>query len=146
MLRYSLVEWKKVTCASPNYFKRFGIPRHPDDLRKHNCLDHYDNRDGSWAYVLNNQTQSISINGNIRVNSSMDLKNLIVAGLGIAYLPSFVVKKELDSGALKSVLTAYQVPPLSMYAVYPTSRFLSKKTKVFLDFLSGLNMVEDKTK
>lgn len=135
-----LGEWKKITCASAHYLKRFGTPKYPDDLRKHNCIDHYDNVDNCWEYIIDNKIQSIPINGNIRINSSLDLKNIAVSGLGIAYLPSFTVKKELNNGILKNLLTSYQMPSLLMYAVYPSNRFLSKKMSVFLDFLSKLDI------
>lgn len=132
-------EWNKITCASPKYLKNHGIPKKPDDLRKHNCLDHYDNRDHSWKYLINSQHQYIPVNGNIQSNTSMDLKNLALSGLGIVYLPSFTVRDEIASGNLKSILTSYQVEPLNMYAVYPSNRFLSKKTKLFIDFLMTIN-------
>lgn len=135
-----LGEWTKVTCAAPSYFKKFSTPKTPDDLQKHNCLNHYDNVDSTWKYVVNNTIKSIAINGNIRSNSSMDLKNLALSGLGIVYLPSFTVKNELAEGKLKSILTSYQVPPLSMYAVYPSNRFLSPKARIFMEFLSTLHM------
>ena len=72
----------------------------------------------------------------------MDLKNLALSGLGIVYLPSFTVNQEIISGNLKSILTPYQVEPLNMYAVYPSNRFLTNKTKVFIDFLMKLNYVD----
>jgi LysR family transcriptional regulator for bpeEF and oprC len=135
-----LGKWSKVTCASPEYLKRFGTPKHPDDLRNHNCLDHYDNVDNCWDYLINNKIKEIPITGNIRNNSSMDLKNIAASGIGVVYLPSFIVKNELEKGSLKCVLAQYQVPPLSVYAVYPSNRYLSKKAKVFLDFIDDLNI------
>jgi len=137
-----LGEWTKVTCASPKYFKANGIPKTPEDLRKHNCLDHYDNRDHSWRYLMNGESKFIQVNGNIRSNTSMDLKNLAVSGLGIVYLPSFTIREEIEKGTLKNILMPYQVLPLSMYVVYPSSRFLSKNAKVFIDFLTTLNLVD----
>ena len=92
--------------------------------------------------MIDGSTKSIPVSGNIRANSSMDLKNLALSGLGIAYLPSFTIKEELKQGTLKSILDNYKVPALSMYAVYPTSRFLSKKAKVFMEFLATLDMTE----
>lgn len=135
-------EWTKVTCASPKYLKLHGVPKKPNDLHKHNCLDHYDNRDSSWKYILDGKIQSINIDGNIQSNTSIDLKNLAVSGLGIVYLPSFIVKKELENGSLKSILTTYQVTPLNMYVVYPSNRFLNNKSKVFINFLSNIGLFD----
>lgn len=135
-------EWTKIFCASPTYLKKAGTPKTPEELRSHNCLDHYDNVDHTWKYLINSELKFVAIDGNIRSNTSMDLKNLAVTGLGIVYLPSFTVKDEITKGSLKKILEPYQVPPLSMYAVYPSSRFLSKKAKVFIEFLSTINLVD----
>jgi LysR family transcriptional regulator for bpeEF and oprC len=135
-------EWSKVTCASPKYLKAQGTPKNPEDLRHHNCLDHYDNRDQTWKYIINDELKPIPVHGNIRSNTSMDLKNLAVSGLGIAYLPSFTIRDEINSGKLKPILTSYQVPALSMQAVYPSGRYLSQKTRVFIDFLATLPLVD----
>jgi LysR family transcriptional regulator, regulator for bpeEF and oprC len=137
-----LGSWTKVTAASPRYLKRFGTPKRPEDLRNHNCLDHYDNVNNTWNYLINDEIKAIQVNGNIRANSSLDLTNLAIDGLGIVYLPSFTVKDALRSGQLKSVLTDYQAQALEMYAVYPSQRFLSAKVKVFIEFLMGLGMAD----
>lgn len=132
--------WTKAICASPSYLKNFGVPKNPDDLRHHNCLDHYDNRDNTWEFLIDGHIHDVPVRGNIRSNTSLDLKNLAVAGLGITYLPSFTVKHEIANGSLKKILTRYQPPPLNLYAVYPSNKFLNKKTKVFIDFLNTIGL------
>jgi LysR family transcriptional regulator for bpeEF and oprC len=135
-------EWSKVTCASPKYLKSKGTPKNPEDLRHHNCLDHYDNRDNTWKYLIKDEMQAAQVNGNIRSNTSMDLKNLAVSGLGIVYLPSFTIREEIKMGTLKPILTSYQVPALSVYAVYPSGRYLSNKVKLFIGFIKTLGLVD----
>lgn len=130
--------WTKVTCASPNYFKKFGVPKTPLELSRHNCLDHYDNAQNTWAYQLDGKIKPILVRGNIRANSSLDLKNLALSDLGIVYLPSFTVKEDISSGRLRSILLEYPTPPLSIYVVYPSKRFLNKKASTFMDFLEKL--------
>lgn len=130
--------WQKMTCASPSYLKKFGIPRTPHDLTQHNCLDHYDNSHNTWSYQFKDEIKSIQVQGNVRVNSSLDLKNLAVSGLGVVYLPSFTVKEAIDHGQLKNILTEYPIPSLSIYAVYPSKCFLDKKTNLFMDFLEKI--------
>lgn len=137
-----LGDWTKVTCASPDYLKHHGTPKTPEDLAAHNCLDHYDNSNNTWKYIVENKQHLIPVCGTIRINSSMDLKNLAVAGMGIVYLPSFVMKQELAAGKLKSILQEYQPSPLGMYVVYPSKHFLNTKTKLFIDFLLSLTMTD----
>lgn len=130
-----LGDWKKIICAAPNYLKKFGLPKTPD-FTQHQCLDHYDNFQRTWKFKIDGKIKNVMINADIYVNSSLDLKNLATQGLGIAYLPSFTVYHELKAGRLISILEEYQPPVLGMYAVYPSHQYLSKKTKLFLDFIA----------
>lgn len=129
-------EWKKIICASPAYLKKHGVPKIPQELSLHQCVDHYDNSVRVWKFKVGNKIEEVMINANIYVNSSMDLKNLAVQGAGIAYLPSFTVYHELKAGRLISILENYQPPSIDMLAVYPSREYLNKKTKLFLDFLA----------
>ena len=130
--------WRKIVCAAPGYLETYGLPQNPDDLARHNCLDHADNFQYSWVLQEIGNVKTIAVNGNVRVNSSIDLCNLAVSGLGIVYLPSFSIHDELQSGKLVAILEQYQLPVLDMYCVYPSKRYLSQKTQVFLDFLTNL--------
>lgn len=132
-----LGDWKKIICAAPSYIKKHGIPKIPD-FRQHHCLDHYDNFQPTWRFKINGKLKEVPINANIYANSSLDLKNLAKSGLGIAYLPSFTVYQEIKDGHLISILEKYQPPVLGMYAVYPSHKYLTKKTKLFLEFLADL--------
>jgi len=58
-----------------------------------------------------------------------------VKGLGIALLPSFIAGPALQMGKLRTVLTDYETPPLSVYAIYPPNRHLSARVRLFIDFL-----------
>jgi len=133
-----LSEWTKITCATPAYFKKHKKPKTPIDLIKYNCLDHADNKSHSWGYQINGKKHAILINGNVRANSSNDLKTLALADLGIAYLPSFTIWPELGSKKLIAVLNEFNPKPLGMYVVYPSKQFMSKKIKLFIDFLEQM--------
>jgi DNA-binding transcriptional LysR family regulator len=137
-----LGEWSKITCASPAYFKQNKTPEAPFDLKHHVCLDHFDNHHGQWMYWVDGKSEAISIDGKIQVNSSLDLRQAALAGMGIIYLPSFVVNKDLKCGQLKPLLEKYQAPKLPMYAVYPSKQYLSAKTKAFMDFLGSLSLTD----
>jgi len=130
--------WRKVICASPDYLQTHGIPQQPTDLSRHNCLDHQDNFQYTWQFQQKQKMMEFAVRGNIRVNSSIDLCNLAVSGLGIVYLPSFSVYHQLKSKNLISILEQYQPPVLGMYLIYPSKQHLNKKTRVFIDFLTTL--------
>ncbi|MDF1759071.1 MAG: LysR family transcriptional regulator [Coxiellaceae bacterium] len=130
-----LRDWHKITCASPTYFKAHGTPKHPDELSKHNCLDHYDNFSNTWSYIIDDKQSAVFIEGNARANSSMDLKNLALSDMGIVYLPSFTVIDAIKAKKLKPILHKYTADKYAMYAVYPSKKEISKKLQVVLDYL-----------
>ena len=134
--------WRKIICASPDYLKRHGTPMTPNDLSKHNCIDHFDNFSQTWRFSVKEKSLEIPITGNATVNSSIDLMNLAMKGLRIVYLPSFTVKKALAAGQLISILDSYQPNVLNLYAVYPSQKYLSQKMKAFLDFLMELGIAD----
>jgi DNA-binding transcriptional LysR family regulator len=133
-----ICDWNKLTCAAPDYLKKFGEPEHPCELINHNCVDHYDNFRNTWTYNLKRKPTEFFVQGNIKANSSIDLKNLAVSGQGLVYLPDFSVYEDIKSGNLKIVLDRFQPDKLPMYAVYPSRQSLSKKNLAFLEYLTTL--------
>jgi DNA-binding transcriptional LysR family regulator len=64
------------------------------------------------------------------------LRDAAVKGRGVALLPTFIAGAELQKGALRRILSGYKAPALALYAVYPPTRHLSVKVRVFIDFLA----------
>lgn len=133
-----LGEWEKITCASPSYLRKFGKPKSPVELEKHNCIDHADNLDNTWQYQSNQKIHWQHITGNIKINNSNDLKQLALSSVGIAYLPSFIVSSELKNKTLIPILQDYRPRSLGIYLVYPSKQFISKKTQLIINFMSEL--------
>ena len=68
-------------------------------------------------------------------NNAEVLRDAAVKGRGIAVLPVFLAEKELKSSALVTALDDYKPPQLTLYAIYPPTRHLSVKVRLFIDFL-----------
>jgi DNA-binding transcriptional LysR family regulator len=68
-------------------------------------------------------------------NNAEVLRDAAVRGRGIALLPTFIAGSDLDAGRLQTILESYKVPEISVYAIYPETRHLSVKIRVFIDFL-----------
>jgi DNA-binding transcriptional LysR family regulator len=64
-----------------------------------------------------------------------DLRDVAIKGRGLALLPEFIAADALRKGELRTVLDDYSAPPLALYAVYPPTRHLSVKVRLFIDFL-----------
>ena len=124
-------------CASPDYWKKHGIPDHPRDLAAHNCLIYtYLAAQGQWSFLGPDGPFGVRIGGNLRANSGDALRAAAVAGLGVYMGPTFIVGDDLRAGRLISVMDEFVDPDLSIYAVYPHRRHVSAKVRVFVDFLA----------
>jgi DNA-binding transcriptional LysR family regulator len=127
---------RSVICASPGYLDKFGKPDTLADLKQHNCLYYSYFRAGiEWTFDGPEGPVRIKPEGNIQVNSSEVLKQLMLDDVGICQMPLFIVEKELISGKLMPILEQYHLPEHGVYAVYPQRAFMPAKLRVFIDFL-----------
>jgi DNA-binding transcriptional LysR family regulator len=128
---------KRQICGSPAYLKRRGIPQHPDELQAHNCLVFtYSALSQVWPLKSAGGDIEIPITGTLRVNNENALRQAALAGLGLALLPTFISGRDLQTGALQSVLRDYAAPQDSVYITYLPSRHLTRKVRAFVDFLA----------
>jgi len=124
-------------CASPDYLKAHGTPRNPDDLKHHNILS-YDIGGGTALKLDDGQgnVQLVQISSRMVANNGDFLRDMALAGHGIVLLPTFIAWKSLADGGLVSVLESHAPPTLSVWAVYPQTRYLSQRARLFIDFLT----------
>jgi DNA-binding transcriptional LysR family regulator len=98
-----LTKGPQVTAAAPSYLARFGTPRTPQDLHRHNCIV---GRFGAeWAFLgEDRQPITVRVGGNIHLNSGDALREAGVAGLGIVQGTLWLFRKDLEAGRLVQVL------------------------------------------
>jgi DNA-binding transcriptional LysR family regulator len=126
----------RIFCASPEYIKRRGAPEHPKDLKSHDCLTYGFLATGNqWKLIGPDGEHSVPVPWTLCVNNAEVLRQAALAGRGIALLPTFIAGTALDDGALVPVLGAYHAPEIALYAIYPPTRHLSSKVRLFIDFL-----------
>lgn len=126
-----------ILCASPDYLERNGIPHELEALRQHRCLAYnLTNPIEQWqVYDAGGQLIKISTRPYLKAGNGEFLRDAAIAGLGIVLIPTFIVYKEIERGALVPLLTDYHCPPLSAYAIYPQTRHLSQRVRAFVDFM-----------
>ena len=127
----------RVLCAAPNYLTKHGTPTHPEQLSQHSCL-HYGQivTGNQWQLCKGDREYRVTVTGVFCSNNGEVLKDAAVRGLGIALLPTFIVREELDSGRLSTVLSEYQLPAIELCIIYPLNRHLNTKIKLFAEFFS----------
>ncbi len=126
-----------IVCASPEYIKQHGAPQTPTELKQHICLAYSNIRQpGVWRYLdKNGDKKSINVPIRIHANNGDFLRMAAIAGHGIVLEPTFVLYQAIQHGELVPILTDYDWPGINAYAIYPQTRHLSKRVRVFVDFL-----------
>ncbi|WP_097459450.1 LysR family transcriptional regulator [Mangrovitalea sediminis] len=135
MIARRLAPLDRVICASPAYLERHGEPASPEALRSHTCLLYGLNRSMEWDLVRDGKALSVPVSGRLRVNNGELLRDAAIAGLGLAFLPTFIIAPALSDGRLVSLLDAFRPPATSIYAVYPQHRQSSLLIRSLTDFL-----------
>jgi DNA-binding transcriptional LysR family regulator len=127
---------ERVVCASPGYLKRHGVPKHPGELRNHVCLTYgYLSTGNQWKLTGKDGDHWINPHWTLCANNAEVLRDAAVAGHGIAVLPVFIAAAALKAGRLRTFLGDYSTPPLTLYAIYPPTRHLAVKVRLFIDYL-----------
>ena len=136
LIARKIVPVARVVCASPDYLKRHGMPMHPQDLRDHVSLTYGFLLTGNqWKLTGSDGVHWIQPAWSLCVNNAEVLRDVAVKGRGIALIPEFIAAEALKNGSLQAVLVNYSAPPLALYAVYPPTRHLAVKVRLFIDFL-----------
>ncbi|MDJ0879725.1 MAG: LysR family transcriptional regulator [Halieaceae bacterium] len=128
-----------VVCASPDYLRHNGRPTTPDDLTGHACLCYSNLKSPDiWSYRGRGEKSwsSVRVAPRLRASNGDALAHAAIAGLGVLCEPSFIVHRALRKGLLEPLLTDYDWYEMGIYAVYPQARYLSAKTRMFIDFLA----------
>lgn len=123
-------------CASPDYLAKRGLPKKPQDLQQHNCLQGIDNY---WRFQEKGKTHHISVKGSVKCNSGWSLVDAALKNIGIVQLPDYYVQTHLKSGRLINLLEKFQDQDEGIWGVYPQNRHLSPKVSLLLEYL-GRNL------
>lgn len=122
--------------ASPGYLARHGRPAHPDDLRQHqNIRDSNAATPHRASHVIDGRMVSVPIPGRITVNSAQAVRQLALAGDGIAQIPRFVVAADVAAGRLEHLLADFPGPQLDIQALYLPQPFMPPRLTAYLDHL-----------
>lgn len=138
-----LVHMKRVICGTPAYFATHGEPKAPHDLALHQCFSYMladENR--VWRLVdRNGEEISIPVSSKFHFNNIDCILNAVLAGHGLAMLPTYLCGPELARGTLRTIFD--DLEPVSsmgryLYACYTPSRVRVPKVRAFLAELENL--------
>jgi DNA-binding transcriptional LysR family regulator len=128
----------RYTVAAPSYLKRHGRPTHPMHLAEHKCFGYaYMSTAGVWQYTnAAGEQASVRPAGQLRVNNGEAVMPALLAGLGIADLPEFIVGDAIRSGELEVILKGWKQPEGAVHLVTPPGGPRPARVEVLADYLT----------
>ena len=136
-----LVMLDQVTCASPGYLQRHGTPQCLGDLEGHEMVEYVSSHSGKrfgLEFVVDGQIQPINLSKHVAVNSADGYLAACEAGYGLVQTPYYHVARQLKEGNLVEVLREVPPPGMPLAALYPPHRQLSRRVRVFVDWMVEL--------
>lgn len=131
-----LASARSICAASPAYLAARGAPREPAGLAGHNCLRYtLSARPDEWGFQRGAEHVAVKVAGNLVANNGDALRAAAVEGLGIVYLPDFIIGDDLAAGRLVELLPGWLAPEIPIHAVFPPQRHTTAKLRAFVDFL-----------
>ncbi len=120
LIARKLGQSRRVVCASPNYLARRGFPENPSDLEHHDCLTfNFRRARPSWPFRTDDRDIAQPVKGSIVVNNGETMKQMVLAGAGIARVGLFHVADEIAATRLIPLLEGFNPGDLELvHAVY----------------------------
>ncbi|HUR88578.1 MAG TPA: LysR family transcriptional regulator [Ramlibacter sp.] len=132
-----LADNRRLCVATPEYLKRHGAPKHPNELVKFDCvtLSSDASQTRGWAFVVEGEVVHLKPGGPLDCSDGQVLHDWCLAGHGIAWRSTWEVESEIASGRLVEVLAEFAAPPNGIYAVFPQRKHLPLRVRLWIDFL-----------
>ena len=134
--------------ATPDYFKVHGIPMEPRDLAEHQCINFRLPTYGRllvWDFAKDGHEVNVRVKGQFTVNKASFIREAVLEGVGIAYVPEDMVLEDISAGKLQRVLGAWCDEFPGYYLYFPNRSQFSPAFSLFVDAMrNSLNSKENK--
>lgn len=121
-------------CASPEYLNKYGRPKKPSDLARHQWVI-YKLTSGEVTLFKGNRSFNIVTQGSISTNNAAARTAFVEAGHGLGRIPTYDAWTKINSGGLEVVLPDYKLSDINVYGVFPPGTANAKKLRLLLNFL-----------
>ncbi|WP_213938634.1 LysR family transcriptional regulator [Pseudomonas sp. dw_612] len=138
MIARRVARMEQVTVASPAYLQRYGVPLDLEALRSHVAVSYVSSATGKpmgLDFMLNDEVIEIDLPAIVSVTGADLYTGAALSGLGLVQVPRYRIEQELAEGRLTIVLPGFAPPPMPVSVLYPQSRQLSSRVRVFAQWL-----------
>ena len=129
-----LRDYPMILVAAPSYLAAHGIPSTAADLKDHICiLETHLSQVGEWRL---SPDVTVTVNrGPLTSNSVRMARQATIEGLGVSYLPRFLVEDDISAGNLVVLLPDIVDEQIPLYVMFPKGAYMLSKVRAFVDFL-----------
>lgn len=136
LVAVKLLELEGGIYASPAYLKTCSIPKRPTDLPLTECIQFGTLQTNIWRFQHATEGKiEVRPAGRLRVNSIDYLCEAALSGFGFAAINKLIASPYVQEGQLIEILSGYKLSFPSIYAIYPTRKYLSPNVRTFIDFI-----------
>lgn len=133
LVRRRIADTQQILCASPEYLKKHGTPKKPEDLKNHVLLVHSGSCKKMETMTFKGN-KTIDIKPLLQIDDASALLECTLNGMGISRLRDYMVELAIKEKKLIEVLASYREPAQPIYLYYSSSRYLKAKIRHFIDF------------
>ncbi|WP_176059555.1 LysR family transcriptional regulator [Paraburkholderia sp. BCC1876] len=131
---------RRLVVGTPRYFAEAGIPMTPAELSRHQAVV-YSLRGGgeSWSFSSSDGSEvAVTVSGRVAVSAAEGVRTAVLGHMGLAVASEWMFSPELADGTVQAVLTQWTLPPIDVWAVFPSGRMATSKARAFVAFVDQL--------
>ncbi len=132
-----LATGRRSVMATPDYLERRGIPAVPAELATHQAIV-YTQLGNKWTFSREGAQASVTVSGRARFSAAEGIRTAVISHMGLAVASDWIFAPELADGTVQHVLEDWELPPIDLWAVFPTGRLASAKARAFADFAGSI--------
>jgi DNA-binding transcriptional LysR family regulator len=138
LLARKLGQSRRVVCAAPEYLERRGTPRAPSELHRHECLAfNFKRSRAGWPFLREGRLYEQPVSGKVLVNNGETMRQMALAGVGVARLGLFHVAADIETGSLVAILEDFNPGDLELiHAVHVGGGHVPRRVRIFIEYLT----------
>jgi DNA-binding transcriptional LysR family regulator len=138
VLAKKILTAKRIVCASPAYFKRHGVPSHPEELKQHNCIRLMRGKRvmDAWVFQEDGRRFEVKVSGTLTTSSGEVVHDWVRAGRGIALKANWDLGPELKEGMIVQCLEQFWADPIDLFAITANRMYQPHRIRTFLEFIT----------
>lgn len=133
-----LAQTRRHVIATPRYIQSNGIPKTPAELAQHEAVVYSPSGGNTaWDFQRGDTVISVMVTGRISVSAAEGLRAAVLADMGITIASEWMFASEIRNGEVQTLLDDWTLPPIDVWALFPTGRMVSAKARAFADFVEA---------